>query len=266
MNSRLKLPLSFDPEPLRSDLDQLASGDWVTHFNKHYFEGQWTGVVLRSVNPNHRTLYPDPHAKAAFAPTPILDRCPNTRALLESFHCSLKSVRFLRLAAGSIILEHRDYNLGLDENQVRLHIPVVTNHDVVFFLDAQRVEMNPGECWYLDLSLPHWVENRSALDRVHLVIDCEVNEWLRQLLASAEGDEMAPVNDEGCSIDELERFRLAVLADFELQQQLRVTADWESFARLAVSIGNERGYRFSESQVHQALLAARQDWLSRWID
>ena len=63
-----------------------------------------------------------------------------------------------------------------------MHIPVVTNADVDFFLAGRQLEMKEGECWYLDLSLPHSVRNRGTTDRVHLVIDCEVNEWLRKLI------------------------------------------------------------------------------------
>ena len=271
MTSHLKLPLSFDPEPLIRDLDQLASEDWVPHFNTGYFEGDWSGVALRSVGGLRGKLYSDPNARGSFAATPILDRCLNTQAVLAQFQCPLGSVRFLKLSAGSTIREHRDADLGFERGEVRFHIPLITNPDVVFFLDAHRVEMNPGECWYLDLSLPHWIENRSPADRIHLVIDCEVNEWLRELLAAAglgqpELETATTLADEAGSEDELERFRLAVLGDPNLQQQLRVTADNESFARLAVAIGREHGYRFRESQVEAALLATRQEWLSKWID
>lgn len=270
MISHFKLPLSFDPESLRRDLDQVASEDWVAHFNKNYFEGQWSGVALRAVGGLGDQLYSDPNAKGSFAATPILKRCPNVRAVLELFRCPLRSVRFLRLAAGSIIREHRDSDLGFEKGEVRFHIPVITNPDVVFFLDAHRIELNAGECWYLDLSLPHWVENRGSSDGIHLVIDCELNEWLREVFAAAELEQPEPhivaTGDEDCSPDELERFRLAVLGDLNLQQQLRVTADRESFARLAVAIGKAHGYRFQESHVEAALLATRQEWLSKWID
>jgi hypothetical protein len=85
----------------------------------------------------------------------------------------------MKLAAGSIIKEHRDHDLSYEHGFMRLHIPVVTNPDVEFLLNGRRVVMNPGECWYLRLSDPHAVANRGREDRIHLVIDTEVNEWLR---------------------------------------------------------------------------------------
>ena len=268
MISNCKLPFAFDPKLLRSDLEQLAPDDWTPHFNAHYYEGDWSGVALRSVGGRASQLYPDPQAEGSFVNTPILERCPNTQAVLALFQCPLRAVRFLRLAAGSTIREHRDYDLGYEEGQIRFHIPIITSADVVFFLDAQRIEMKEGECWYLDLSLPHWVENRGAVDRINLVIDCEANEWLRELLSAAAPDNAnaSPALEE-CppSPAELERFRQAVFGDLNLQQRLRATSDRECFGRLVVSVGRDGGYRFTVQDVEEALRAARQTWIERWI-
>jgi hypothetical protein len=266
MISHFKLPFNFDPEPLKSDLKGIAADDWVTHFNTAYFEGEWTGVALRSSNGLARQLYPDFAAAESAADTTLLDRCPNIRALLGLFHCHLRCVRFLRLAAGSTIREHRDYNLGYDEGHIRLHIPIITNPHVDFFLDAHRVEMNEGECWYLDLSLPHWVANRGSADRIHLVIDCELNEWLRGLIPSDKSqntglDQPPYVSEETTSSPaELGRFREAVLSDLSLQQRLRATSDRECFVRLVVATGREGGYRFSATDVEGAMQADRHSW------
>lgn len=272
MLSNFKIALNFDPEPLKSDLEGIGADDWVAHFNTSYFEGEWTGVALRSSNGLASQLYPDPRANGSGANTPLLDRCPNIRALLGLFQCHLRCVRFLKLAAGSTIREHRDYDLGYDEGKIRLHIPIITNPHVEFFLDAHRVEMNEGECWYLDLSLPHWVANRGSADRIHLVIDCELNEWLRRLIPADEsrnaGLEIAPCAGEKTSSSpaELGRFRQAVLSDLNLQQRLRETSDRESFVRLVVALGKEHGYRFTATDAEEALQAAKQAWCERWID
>jgi mannose-6-phosphate isomerase-like protein (cupin superfamily) len=177
----LKLPFTFDVARLQADVDSFAADDWVPHFNQFYYEGDWSGIALRSVGGIARQLYPDPTAQDAFADTSNLQRCDYTRAVLASFQCPLQSVRFLRLAAGSHIREHKDFWLGFEDGEVRLHVPVYTNPDVAFFLDGERLDMRQGECWYLDLNRKHRVENHSSSDRVHLVIDCIVNDWLRAL-------------------------------------------------------------------------------------
>jgi mannose-6-phosphate isomerase-like protein (cupin superfamily) len=68
---------------------------------------------------------------------------------------------------------------------VRLHIPVVTNDAVDFRLNGERVVLEAGSCWYLRLSDPHSVANRGTEDRVHLVVDAEVNDWVGEVFAGA---------------------------------------------------------------------------------
>jgi hypothetical protein len=180
----LKLPFHFDPLRLQHDLASLSSSEWVAHFNKPYYEGEWSGVALRAVNGEDGRLYPDPTARAKYADTPTLARLPYIRDVLATFQCDLEAVRLLKLRAGSSIREHRDYNLGYEDGEVRFHVPVLTNPEVEFYLNGQRVIMGEGECWYLNFNLPHKVVNHSPTDRIHLVIDCIVNDWVSQLLAA----------------------------------------------------------------------------------
>lgn len=176
-----KLPLNLTPIHLKTDLARIHPDEWVPHFNTSYYEGDWSGVALRAVGGRAGQLYPDPTATDDFADTPILARCPYFQEVLAAFHCPLTSARLLKLAAGSSIREHKDYKLGLEDGEMRVHIPIVTNVDVAFFLAGEQVIMQEGEAWYLNLNLPHRVENHSHTDRIHLVIDCVVNDWAREL-------------------------------------------------------------------------------------
>jgi aspartyl/asparaginyl beta-hydroxylase (cupin superfamily) len=90
----------------------------------------------------------------------------------------------MKLKAGAVIKKHRDHELSFEEGEARLHIPLVTNENVYFMLDGERILMKEGECWYLDLTLEHSVENRSQADRIHLVMDVKVNDWLKQLFVN----------------------------------------------------------------------------------
>ena len=182
MITSYKLPLSFDAEALKADLYKISPREWIPHFNRSYFTGEWSGVALRSVGGVEGKLYPDPTAQGCFADTTLLARCEQIRAALASFQCQLESVRLLKLSPGSVIREHRDYNLAIEDGEVRFHIPVLTNPLVEFFLDSRRIEMREGECWYVNFNLPHRVANRGTTDRVHLVVDCVMNDWLRSLL------------------------------------------------------------------------------------
>ena len=184
MITSLKLPLLFAPERLTADLEKIEADDWVPHFNTAYYEGLWSGVSLRSVGGVAKQLYPDPTA-TTFADTPILARCPYFLAVLATFQCPLETARLLKLNAGSSIREHRDYKLDYEDGVIRVHIPIITSPDVEFFLEGKKVVMQVGECWYLNVNAPHRVDNHSTIDRVHLVIDCIVDDWVRTMFVSA---------------------------------------------------------------------------------
>jgi hypothetical protein len=176
----LKLPFVFDSARLKNDLQSFAPTDWTPHFNTRYYEGDWSGIALRAPKGTAvNQLYPDPTAKDGYAETAMLERCDYIPEVLAAFRCELESARFLRLGAGANIREHRDYQLGYEDGFIRLHIPVQTNSQVEFYLDGQSVEMREGEAWYLNFNLKHSVKNGGASDRVHLVIDCVLNDWLR---------------------------------------------------------------------------------------
>jgi hypothetical protein len=173
----LKLPLTFDPRPLQDDVSKLTPEDWRPHFNQRQYEGDWSGVALRGNPGSHMPLFPDP-TRSDFVDLPVLDRCPNIRNVLAAFQCPLHIVRLLRLSAGSVIREHSDFDLSYEDGNLRLHIPVFTNPKVEFAVASEPLPLREGECWYINFSLPHRIHNLGDTDRIHLVIDCELNPWL----------------------------------------------------------------------------------------
>jgi Aspartyl/Asparaginyl beta-hydroxylase len=179
---RVLLPLTFDAPALAAEALAFPDTAWVPHFNQDIYEGDWTGVALRSVGGRPSQLYPDPAAADPFADTEMLDKCPAFRRALARFRCPLLAVRLLALAPGAVINEHRDYRLGWEDGEIRVHVPVLTSPEVEFVLAGRRVDLAAGEAWYLDLNLPHRVANRSAVNRIHLVVDCVVDEWLTALM------------------------------------------------------------------------------------
>jgi hypothetical protein len=177
---RLQLPLQFDPSRLRHDLDALDSAEWLGHFVKQNYTGDWSVIPLRAqagaVHPV-MLMFSNP-AATEFADTPLLARTPYFRRVLQDFACPLHCVRLMRLTPGSVIKEHRDDDLAAELGRARLHVPITTDPDVDFRLNGTRVIMEPGRVWYLRLSDPHSVTNNGKSDRVHLVIDAVVNDWL----------------------------------------------------------------------------------------
>ena len=46
--------------------------------------------------------------------------------------------------------------------------------------------MRAGELWYFNADQMHEVHNRSDQDRINLVVDCGVNDWLRDAILASE--------------------------------------------------------------------------------
>src|SRR5262249_11699756 len=144
----------------------------------------------------------------------------------------------------------------------------VTDADVAFFVDGGRVPMEAGECWYLNVNLPHRVDNRSQTDRIHLVIDCVVDDWLAGYFPPEAGPrpaERGPTHLLLSQEEGLERFRAVVLEDRALQAGLREPSDRQTFVALVVELGAKHGYLFSPECVSNAMQASQRAWLERWI-
>jgi hypothetical protein len=175
------------PLQCRRTFRRFDDREWIQHFVKQHFDGDWSVLPLRSpATAKHpvQMIYSDPTCET-FVDTPLLASCPSMAAALTQFECPLRSVRLMRLGAGSVIKPHSDFDLDVDHGNVRLHVPVVTNDRVDFRLNGERVTLREGECWYLRLSDQHSVTNAGDTDRVHLVIDAIVNEWLMDLMRSS---------------------------------------------------------------------------------
>lgn len=184
---RARLALSFDPVLLRRDLDRLSSAKWTSHFVRQNYEGDWSVIPLRSlVGETHpvRMIYSDPTARA-YEDTAMLEPCGYFREVIAAFACEVRSARLMRLTPGSVIKEHADHGLDVAAGAARVHIPITTNPEVDFRLNGSRVLMAPGSVWCLRLSDPHSVANRGVTDRVHLVLDLGVNDWVIGLMRRA---------------------------------------------------------------------------------
>lgn len=256
-----RLPFVFEPELLQQDLRGIAESEWVPHFNQSDYEGRWSSVSLRS-----RTgLIEDgvPMGTAAeFRETPLMDRCPHMKAAVDAFEFAKKSVRLLRLQAGSRVREHVDRDLGLAAGELRLHVPVVTNDKLEFVVAGRQLKLREGESWYIDFSQPHRIYNGGETDRVHLIIDGEVNEWAMAMLRCAT-EEMVTESFEPKGAAEFERFRAQVFEDAELQAELLNAETREALTSAVVAAGAARGFAFEAAEVEAVLRKNTQAWNER---
>ena len=182
----LRLPFNFDAALLRDDLDQLTEARWLPHYQKLHYTGEWSAIPLRSIGGKADNILIAPTGHIAYEDTVFLSSCPYFQKVLQHFKCQLKAVRLLKLNAGAIIKEHRDAELYFEKGEIRLHIPVITNDEVEFYLDNERMFLKKGECWYMNFNLPHSINNKGKTDRIHLVVDAIVNDWVMELFEQPE--------------------------------------------------------------------------------
>jgi hypothetical protein len=174
--------------------------------------------------------------------------------VLAEFHCPLKSVRLLSLAPGSFIREHSDHALGYEDGEIRIHIPIRTNPGVEFYVCGERLLLEEGECYYVNVNLPHRVNNRGAAARVHLVIDAEVNDWVRELFERClNGGGTIPRS--ALPPGGFEAFADEVFANKRLREKLRAIPSRASLLRAAVEEAVMRGFDLNEADLEAAYRA-----------
>ena len=180
----LQLPYHFDAAKMQLEIQRLEKGLWQQHYQKLHYTGEWSAIPLRSTGGKADNIIIAPTNEIPYGDTMFLLQCPYIRSVLSEFDCPLHAVRLLKLSAGAVIKEHRDAELNYENGEIRLHIPVVTHDDVEFYLDTERIYLKEGECWYMNFNLLHNISNKSKVDRVHLVIDTAVNDWVKGLFSS----------------------------------------------------------------------------------
>ncbi|HJS14007.1 MAG TPA: aspartyl/asparaginyl beta-hydroxylase domain-containing protein [Rheinheimera sp.] len=169
---------------MQQELQLLAQQHWCSHVNKTDYQGGWDVLALRcAAKHQHSHAILQSFAiedSEEWQDLPLLDQAPSLKHLLQQLPLSIKSVRLMRLDSGALIKPHRDHGLCLERGEARLHLPLQTNPELRFYVADQLVPMQEGELWYINADEPHWVENKGALARINLVIDCEANDWLKE--------------------------------------------------------------------------------------
>lgn len=179
------LPVVVDVHRLQQEVLSLLESDWQPHFNTSHYSGSWDVLPLRSPGGRADNSFADLMGEDGYADTPLLEGQIYLRQLLDSMPVAKYAIRLLNLRSGASIKPHRDKELCFEKGEARLHIPVFTNPGVSFVLDDQSLKMEEGSCWYINANLTHSLQNSGVSDRIHLVIDCCVNDWLVALMKSS---------------------------------------------------------------------------------
>jgi mannose-6-phosphate isomerase-like protein (cupin superfamily) len=164
---------------MQEEVNHLLLQNWKLHYNTKDYEGSWEALPLRSINGDTKNILALDGSNH-FEDTFLMGMAPYIKQVADSLLCPKMSIRLLNLKAGAIVHAHSDQDLYFEEGEVRLHVPIVTNSKAEFYLEEERIVMEEGECWYMNLALKHRLHNKSTEDRIHLVIDCKVNDWMAE--------------------------------------------------------------------------------------
>ena len=140
-------------------------------------------LYLPIIDNNHTTdssITIDGFTDLTFKPTNYLDNLPYIKEIINSFNTKIYYSYISKLRAWKKIDKHKDIDSGPTdwlniEKVIRLHIPIITNPKVQFFIGdptCKEYYLEEGHLYYIRAGdKPHYVENNSNQDRYHLIID-----------------------------------------------------------------------------------------------
>lgn len=178
----IRFSQSYDVHRLQAELTGILQEEWPLHFNTKDFNGDWRSISLRSGTGDSKDVYS--HPTGNYKDTPVLDKMPYVKEIINSWQCEKESIRLLSLAPGSVIKPHRDQGCAYHDGSFRIHIPIVTNPEVYFTIEEEKLQLSAGECWYMNFSATHSIVNNGDTARVHLIIDGIRNSWTDELFAA----------------------------------------------------------------------------------
>jgi len=158
----VKLPLLFDVERLSKEIAQFSADEWIGHTTG--YAGN-SAIPLISLDGEFNDAMHGP-----MQPTAALARCEYIRQIMTAFGEVFSRSRLMRLEPGHEVPPHVDVNYHWF-NRVRIHIPITTTEEVLFYCGDEHVHMAAGEAWIFNSWSEHTVKNNSDKTRVHLVLD-----------------------------------------------------------------------------------------------
>lgn len=80
-------------------------------------------------------------------------------------------IMLARMAPGGVIQPHRDANPAAKWPH-KIHIPLLTNEQVIFYVDGVGYHFPQGEAVEVSNMAVHAVANGGSSDRIHLIFEC----------------------------------------------------------------------------------------------
>ncbi len=115
--------------------------------------------------------------------TPLLEKLPSLLSFFKESGLEVMGARLLRLDPGTFLHEHRDFVYLEPVPRFRLHLPLVTNNSAFITSPGINVHFERGYLWKLDpKQTVHSACNFGGEPRIHLMLDCYLNDTLNALV------------------------------------------------------------------------------------
>jgi hypothetical protein len=167
---------NYDVEPIKNYIDSFSE-EWFLNTSRqdnHYVHKDTNSYFVYTADLRWKSgdVF---SAKQTSNDSALLELLEPIVSDLEKIHDGVRGmVLLIKLKAGQDIAPHHDSGDYLMLSR-RNHIPVVTSDDVFFGVGEDKIKMKTGECWEINNSRTHFVNNGSKIDRVHLLIDIVPN-------------------------------------------------------------------------------------------
>jgi len=189
-------------DALKKQLEEMDI-KYENHYSNYNKGKSWSAISLRGYTDDPTFItkpiemnkkWTEAHKFFSFEiqDTEMRKEFPLVESILDNFNTEIHRVRFMRLKPGGGELERHtdqvDPDIGIsDKKLMRIHVPIKTNDKVEFTSwnangEKTVVNMKEGECWYLDIRKPHTAINNGDSERIHLVIDVEANDFIRDMI------------------------------------------------------------------------------------
>jgi Aspartyl/Asparaginyl beta-hydroxylase len=163
---------------------------WTRVYNDYHSGGWWTLSLLNNTSNPHDALIEDCVPKE----TSLLAKMPVTKAFLQNLGLKYMWVRLAKLEPNSFMWEHCDYQELQNVQRFRLHVPIITTPDSTLIINVAKIHLNAGYIWKLNPTHRHASGNLGSEARIHILMDCYLNEALENMLNAEDLDEACVVN------------------------------------------------------------------------
>lgn len=168
----------MDPDlfaSLRQKVAAITTDQWASFRGKKFFKSQPDSdtIIIMAAKDVGSTIYADGmdnfELQELFA-TELTDIYSKINDYIGEPEHTVIRAQIIRLPARCNVFPHVDMGRIFKVSR-RVHLPIITNEKVDFFINIDKVPMEEGLLMEINNLAIHCVFNQSDYDRVHLIID-----------------------------------------------------------------------------------------------